>query len=95
MFIILLKFSDKKGQASEFMEGHNRWLKEGFDDAVFLAAGSLQTGIGGGILAHNTSLSALQTRVNRDPFVEQGIVLAEVLEFTPVKTEARLDFLLR
>jgi hypothetical protein len=29
MFIVLLKFSDNKGQAGEFMEGHNEWIKRG------------------------------------------------------------------
>lgn len=31
MFIVLLRFSDNKGQASEFMVGHNEWIKRGFD----------------------------------------------------------------
>jgi len=46
MFIVLLKFSDNKGQAGEFMEGHNEWIKRGFDDGVFLLVGSLQPGLG-------------------------------------------------
>ena len=36
MFIALLKFSDNKGKASQFMEGHKEWIKRGFDDGVFL-----------------------------------------------------------
>lgn len=32
MFIVLLKFSDNKEQAGQFMEGHNAWLKRGFDE---------------------------------------------------------------
>ena len=32
MFIVLLKFSDNKGKASQFMEGHNEWIKRGFDE---------------------------------------------------------------
>ena len=27
MFIVLLNFSDNKGQASQFMEGHKKWIK--------------------------------------------------------------------
>ena len=48
MFIVLLKFSDNKDQAAQFMEGHNEWIKRGFDDDVFLLAGSLQPKWGGG-----------------------------------------------
>ena len=94
MFIVLLKLSGNKGQASQFMEGHNDWIKRGFDDGVFLLVGSLQPKLGGGILAHNTSLSDLQTRVNGDPFVAGNVVSAEILEITPEKSDERLKFLL-
>ena len=94
MFIVLLKFSGNKAQASQFMDGHNAWLKRGFDDGIFMLAGSLQPNLGGGIVAHNTSLSNLQIRVNEDPFVAQKIVSPEILEITPVKTDERLNFLL-
>ncbi|HFD86641.1 MAG TPA: hypothetical protein ENJ35_03070 [Gammaproteobacteria bacterium] len=94
MFIVLLKFSDNKGQAVQFMDGHNEWIKRGFDDGVFLLVGSLQPDLGGGIVAHNTSLADLQSRVNDDPFVAENVVSAEILEITPAKTDERLKFLL-
>ncbi len=94
MFVILLKFSDNKGKAGQFMEGHKDWIQRGFDDGVFLLVGSLQPKLGGGIVAHNTSLSDLQSRVNADPFVAEKVVKAEILEITPSKADARLDFLL-
>ncbi len=94
MFIVLLKFSDNKDQASQLLEGHKEWIKRGFDDGVFLLAGSLQPNLGGGIVSHNTSLSDLQSRVNDDPFVAENVVSAEILEITPAKTDERLMFLL-
>ena len=94
MFIVALKFSGNKGQASAFMDGHKAWLKRGFDDGVCLLAGSLQLNLGGGILAPNTSLQDLQDRVNEDPFVAEDVVRADVLEITPSKTDPRLSFLL-
>ncbi|MDX1252460.1 MAG: hypothetical protein IDH49_09495 [Gammaproteobacteria bacterium] len=94
MFIVLLKFSSNKGQASQFMEGHNEWIRRGFDDGVFLLVGSLKPNLGGGIVAHNTTLSDLQIRVNNDPFVAENVVSAEILEITPSKTDERLKFLL-
>jgi len=94
MFIVLLKFSGNKGQAGQFMEGHNEWIRRGFDDGVFLLAGSLQPNLGGGIVAHNTTLSDLQSRVNEDPFVAGDVVSAEILEITPSKADERLKFLL-
>jgi len=94
MFIVRLKFSNNKGQASQFMQGHNEWIQRGFDDGVFLLTGSLQDNLGGGIVAHNTSLSDLQSRVNDDPFVAENVVSAEIIEITPSKTDDRLKFLL-
>ena len=94
MFIVLLKFSDNKSMASQIMEGHNEWVKRGIDDGVFLLVGSLHPNLGGGILAHDTSLSDLQSRVNDDQFVAQNVVSAEILEITPAKVDDRLKFLL-
>lgn len=93
MFFVQLRFSSNKGQAGQFMEGHKDWIKRGFDDGVFLLSGSLQPNLGGGIVAHNTSLSDLQSRVNEDPFVAEDVVRAEILEITPSRTDERLDFL--
>ena len=94
MFIVLLKFSTNKDQASQFMDGHRDWLKRGFDDGVFMLAGTLQPKLGGGILAHNTTLSDLQNRVNDDPFVAQDIVGAEIIEMEPSKADAHLAHLI-
>ena len=94
MFIVLLKFAQNKSQASEFMAGHNEWIKQGFDAGVFLMVGSIQPKLGGAVLAHNTNLPDLQARVNTDPFVAEKVVSAEILEITPAKTDAHLAFLL-
>ena len=93
MFMVLLKFSAQKGHAGRFMDDHKDWIKRGFDDGVFLVAGSLQPNLGGGIIAHNTSLPELESRVNDDPFVAEDVVRAEILEITPSRADARLDFL--
>jgi uncharacterized protein YciI len=94
MFIVQLKFSDNKAQAGEFMDGHNEWIKRGFDDDVFLLVGSLQPQQGGAVMAHNTTLEDLQSRVSYDPFVAEGVVSAEILEITPARANERLQFML-
>ncbi len=94
MFVVLLKFSGNKGQAGQFMQGHKEWIQRGFDDGVFLLIGNLQPGLGGAVVAHNTSLSDLQSRVNGDPFVAEKVVSAEILEIAPSRADERLAFLL-
>ena len=93
MHIVFLKFSTNKSQAGQLMDGHKAWIKRGFDEGVFLLAGSLEPGLGGGILAHNTSLAELQSRVNEDPFVAKDVVKAEIFELDPGKADERLQFL--
>lgn len=92
MFVVILKFSDKE-RAGQLMEAHQQWIKRGFDDGVFLLVGSLKPHLGGGIVAHNTTLSDLQDRVNADPFVAENVVKAEILEIAPSRADARLEFL--
>ena len=94
MFVVLLKFAHNKHKAPDFMSAHNNWIKQGFDDGIFLLVGSLQPGLGGSVVAHNISSDDLQERVNSDPFVEEGVVIAEILEISPKKTDERLAFLL-
>jgi uncharacterized protein YciI len=80
MFIVLLKFSDQRSRAAEWMQAHQAWLQKGFDEGVFLASGSLAEKQGGCILAQGADLNGLQHRLADDPFVAHGVVRAEVIE---------------
>jgi uncharacterized protein YciI len=94
MFIVLLRFSTNKGEASRFMADHNAWIRRGFDEGVFLLAGGIKPGLGGAILAHGASLADLQERIANDPFVAHDVVAAEIIEVAPAKADDRLGFLL-
>ncbi|MEM7636609.1 MAG: hypothetical protein AAF299_18730 [Pseudomonadota bacterium] len=94
MFVVLLKFAADKARAGDFMDAHKAWIKDGFDDGVFLMVGSLQPQLGGAILAYGTSLPDLQARVAKDPFVVENIVSADIHEITPARADERLGFLL-
>jgi len=94
MFAVFLRFAENRDQVGQHMDGHKAWIQKGFDDGVFLLAGSLQPGLGGALLADNTSREALQLRVNEDPFVAEKCVTAEILEIDPARADDRLAFLL-
>ena len=94
MFAIFLKFAENRPKAPEFMDAHKAWIKQGFDDGVFLMVGSLQPNMGGAVLAHGVSRDEIGTRVNEDPFVVEGIVSAEILEISPARADQRFDFLM-
>lgn len=93
MFVVFLKFGKNKEKAKEFMEGHNQWLRKGIEEDVFMLAGSLSPQAGGGLLAYNTSFGELESRVQKDPFVEQGVVDYEIIEIRPSVTNEKLNFL--
>jgi len=93
MFVIYMKLNAEKARAVQVMEAHKAWLAQGFSDGIFLAAGALEEGQGGAILASGEDRSALEARVAADPFVVEGVVVAESAGFTPARTDARLQFL--
>lgn len=92
MFVITLRFKDK-ARAGQLMDGHNAWIKRGFDDGVFLMVGSLQPNAGGVIFAHGVTQADVDARVMSDPFVAEGVVNAEVLAVAPGRIDERLAFL--
>jgi uncharacterized protein YciI len=94
MFVIFLRFTGDRSQAGRLAEGHNAWIRRGFDDGVFLVVGSLPLNAGGGIMAHNTSRVALEDRLAADPLVAERVVSAEIIEITPARADERLKFLL-
>lgn len=91
--MVILKFSKNRSKANEFMKQHNEWIKQGFNDGVFLFVGSLKPNLGGGILVNNVSLSDIQERLKNDPFVRENIVSSEIIEITLSKVNDQLDFL--
>lgn len=94
MQFVKLKMVQGPEKAAPFMAEHKAWLQKGFDDAVFLTAGSLQGEPGGGILVQGLSAEALQQRLAEDPFVAHDIVEVTVTEFAVARADARLAFLL-
>ena len=94
MFLVLLRFTDRKAAAPSFMAAHSRWVQQGFDDGVFLLAGGLAAGAGGAIVAQGNSMEAMQRYVDADPFVAEGIVTPEILQITASRADPRLQFLL-
>lgn len=94
MFIVVLKFGENKEKAPEFMEGHKAWLAKGFEDGVFVLAGSLIPGLGGSVIVQGVSAKEVEALVNEDPFVIEKVVTSEIMEIAPSRVDDRLEFLL-
>lgn len=61
---------EDKGLVAE----HLAFIKQGFDDGTFVAAGARQSSIGGVVLARGVSEDDLRTLMQQDPFVRVGLV---------------------
>jgi len=94
VFIVLLRFAAGRDQAGRLMQAHKAWLQQGFDEGVFLLAGSLQPQSGGVVLAQGLPLPEIKARVDADPFVAENVVSAEIIEIAPNKAQQALAFLL-
>ena len=92
MYIVLLKFAENKAAASEYMDAHDAWIAQGFADGVFQCVGSLASG-GGALIAYDEEPSAFDERIRSDPFVEHGVVNAEIHQIAPKRTVSALEFL--
>jgi uncharacterized protein YciI len=94
MFVVFLRFAASKDSAAQHVDGHSAWIQRGVDERVFLLVGTISSTGGGAILAHNTTLEDLKTRLSQDPFVANDIVRPEIVEFSPACTDDRLSFVL-
>ena len=93
MFIVLMKLTANKPKAPGYMADHNAWLAKGFDDGVFVFAGSILPDAGGVILARGMDRPALESRLRDDPFVAEDIVAIDILEVDPKKVAPALETL--
>lgn len=94
MFVILLTFAENRDQAAFHMDAHKAWIKKGFDDGVFLVAGSLVPHMGGAILASGVSREQIDVRIAEDPFVVHAVVSVQIHEVAPAVAASPLQFMI-
>lgn len=61
-------------QDKSLVAKHLAFIKQGFDDGTFVAAGPRPSSIGGVVVARGLSEEQLRTLMHRDPFVRAGLV---------------------
>lgn len=97
MHLVLLRFGPHRDRAAQHLAGHKAWLQRGFDDGVFVLAGSLGDAQGdaqgGAVLAHRESIGDLRERLAQDPFVAEAVVQAEIVAIEASRVDERLSFL--
>jgi uncharacterized protein YciI len=93
MFIILLTYKKPLDQVDRHLGDHKAWVRQGFEEGVFILAGAQRPRTGGVLLATGNDRPAIQARVDRDPFLLAGVATVEIIEIAPSTLDARLDWL--
>ncbi|HXY54120.1 MAG TPA: YciI family protein [Nitrospirota bacterium] len=91
MFVILVNYIKPLSEIDALLEDHRRFLDEGYAAGFLLASGPRIPRTGGVILAHATSAEELKAYIAKDPFYRAGVATYEVVEFTAVKFDPRLQ----
>jgi uncharacterized protein YciI len=89
LHLVLLEFADRS-RAPEHMDGHNRWIDDGFADGVFVLTGTMP-GRGGTVWIRGLDTAEVQERLGQDPFVEHGVVSPQIIEVEPSRVDPALD----
>jgi uncharacterized protein YciI len=85
MLILSLTYIAPLEDADKHMEAHMAWVREGYDQGLFIASGRKVPRTGGVILARGDR-ARLEAMCAADPFMVHGIARYEVTEaaFTTV-----------
>lgn len=81
MFVVLLTYERPLAEIDRRMGAHVAFLEEGYRAGVFLASGRQVPRRGGVILAMAPSRADLESVMERDPFVREGLARFEIVEF--------------
>jgi uncharacterized protein YciI len=81
VFLVLLTYEKPLVEIDRRMNAHVAFLREGYREGAFLASGRQVPRRGGVILAVAQSRDDLAVRMERDPFVKEGLARFEIVEF--------------
>jgi len=95
MFVIMVTYVKPLAEIDKHLEAHRRFLDEGYTAGIFLASGPRVPRTGGVILAQAASAEELKAFMNKDPFHLAGAASYDIVEFTPLKYDPRLQQILK
>lgn len=81
LYVVTLTYLRSQQDIQAHLGTHRDWLIEHARAGRIIAAGPLETGDGGAILAHCESRSELDDMLERDSFRVHGLVRTDVLSF--------------
>ena len=83
MFVVILTYIKSLDVVDAHVEAHVKFLKENYEEKVFIASGRQVPRTGGVILARAANVEALQQVLEHDPFFKHGVAEYKIIEFVP------------
>lgn len=93
MFIVTLTYTKPLEEIEPLLEAHMAWVRQGYEDGLFVASGRKIPRTGGVIVARSGDEQKLRDTLARDPFVVHGVVACEVVEFAATMTVPEAEVL--
>ncbi|MGJ0451641.1 MAG: YciI family protein [Methylocystis sp.] len=93
IFLILLSYTKPLDEVDRWLDDHKAWVKQGFDDGVFVLSGGQRPRVGGAIIAVGDTREQVETRAAQDPFIDRGVATAQVIEVRPSTVDERVSLL--
>ena len=81
MFVVSLTYKVPDDIVDFHRPGHMAWLKDAFDEGIFLASGR-RVPATGGVLLSKVDRATLDASLAQDPFYSNGVAEFEIIEFT-------------
>jgi uncharacterized protein YciI len=86
MFIIALTYLKPATEIDALLGAHREYLREQYDNGIFLMSGRMVPRTGGIILATADSRADIEAVIELDPFNEAGAASYTITEFVPTMT---------
>ena len=93
MFVVSLTYKVDQEIVDQHLDAHVDWLKDAFDEGVFIAAGR-KVPRTGGVLLSKADRPALEESLAKDPFKVHGVADFDVMEFAANRTAPGFENLL-
>ncbi len=85
MYLLLLNYTAPIEQIDKIHVEHGKFLDKYYSLKKFICSGRRIPRIGGVILCNCNNLEEVRLIINEDPFIINGVVDYEIIEFTPTK----------
>lgn len=93
MFIIELTYKVKLEKVDDLLEAHIEYLKEQYDNEIFIASGRKVPRTGGVILSKINDREKLLKVIDKDPFKVNDLADYKIIEFIPSMTSKEFEIL--